>query len=62
MWMAKLTYPWLLFLLAYNVHVVWVILCGRCAMLIYDQCSKGWHMGCLTLPWEKILIGKWFYL
>jgi hypothetical protein len=29
---------------------------GVITMLIYDQCSQGWHMGCLTPPWEKILI------
>lgn len=62
MWMAKLTRPWLLFLLAYNVHFVWVIFSDSRVMLIYDWCSKGWHMGCFTLLWEEILVGKWFCL
>ncbi len=31
-------------------------------MLIYDQCSKGWHMACIMLPLEEILVEKWFCL
>jgi hypothetical protein len=54
--MAKLTHPRLLFLLAYNVHVVWVIFNGSYVMLIYDRCSKGWHIGYLTLPWDTFVI------
>jgi hypothetical protein len=29
-------------------------------MLIYDQCSNGWHMRCLTPPLKEILVRKWF--
>ncbi len=31
-------------------------------MLICDNCSQGWHTGCLMPPLEEVLIGKWFYL
>jgi hypothetical protein len=34
---------------------------GTTIMLICDNCYRGWHMGCLMPPLEKILIGKWFY-
>ncbi len=40
---------------------------GVTTMLIFYQCSQGWHMGCLTLPWGEILIengstfGTYFY-
>jgi hypothetical protein len=30
-------------------------------MLIYDQCSNGWHMRCLTPPLKEILVRKWFF-
>ncbi len=35
---------------------------GVTIMLICDNCSQGWHMGCLMPPLEEVLIGKWFYL
>jgi hypothetical protein len=34
------------------------MLCGQfmkaATMLIYDQCLKGWHMGCLMPPFDEI--------
>jgi hypothetical protein len=39
------------------------MLCGQyivAIILICDICSKGWHMGCLMPPLEKVLIKKWF--
>jgi len=29
---------------------------GVITMLIYDQCSQGWHMGCLMLPRGEMLV------
>jgi hypothetical protein len=40
------------------------MLCGHfmgvATMLIYDQCSKGWHMRYLMPPLEEVLVKKWF--
>ncbi len=40
------------------------MLCGQSSrvatMLICDQCSLGWHMGCLMPPMEEMLVEKWF--
>jgi len=40
------------------------MLCGQSSrattMLIYDQCSQGWHMGCFMPPMEEVLVAKWF--
>jgi len=41
---------------------LWCMLCGQSigatTMLVCDRCSKGWHMACLTLPLDQILVGK----
>ncbi len=42
------------------------MLCGQSlratTMLIYDQCSRGWHMGCFMALMKEMLVGKWFCL
>jgi len=42
------------------------MLCGQsikvAIILIYDKCSKGWHMVCIMLPLEEIIVEKWFCL
>jgi hypothetical protein len=35
---------------------------GIAIMLICDQCSKDWCMGCLAPPLEEVLVEKWFWL
>lgn len=32
---------------------------GAATMLVCDQCSRGWHMGCLTPPLEMVPDGDW---
>jgi hypothetical protein len=58
MWMVKLTPFLLLSLLAFD------ICCGQflrtTTMLMCDQCSRGWHMGCLTPTLNEILIKNGF--
>jgi hypothetical protein len=49
------------------VHVsLWCVLYGPslgvAIMLICDNCSWGWHMGCFMPPLEEMLIDKWFYI
>lgn len=36
---------------------LWCKLCGQSSLLICDQCSKRWHMGCLMWPLEELLVG-----
>jgi hypothetical protein len=48
-----------------NVLVgLWYMLCGQSSrttiMLICDQCSQGWHMGCFMPLVEEMSVGKWF--
>jgi hypothetical protein len=31
---------------------------GVDTMLVYDWCSRGWHMGCLTLLLDKVPVNK----
>jgi hypothetical protein len=26
-------------------------------MMVCEWCSKGWHMACLTLPLDQVLVG-----
>jgi hypothetical protein len=33
---------------------------GVAIMLICNQCSRGWHMGCFMLSWEEMLIKNVF--
>jgi hypothetical protein len=38
-------------------------LCGSArraaTMVIYDVCSTGWHLECLTPPLLEVLVGQW---
>ncbi len=58
LWMTKMSHPWLL-----PLHF-FCILCEQftrvAIMLICNQCSRGWHMGCFTLPLEEVLMKKCF--
>ncbi len=40
------------------------MLCGQslriATMLICNQCSRGWHMGCFMALMKEMLVGKWF--
>jgi hypothetical protein len=44
---------------------LWCMLCGQSigvtTMLVYDWCSRGWHMACLTPPLERYQLAKWIY-
>jgi len=55
MWMVKLTF----FFVVVPIGL-WCMLCGQflgaITMLMCDQCSRGWHMGCLTPPLNEILV------
>ncbi len=61
MWWSKLTYFIIIILAS-----LWCLLCMQflevVITLICDQCSKGWHMGCLPLLLEEVLVKKWFCL
>jgi len=58
MQMAKLTHPWLLSMLAFNVC------CANNVkgQLVCDWSYKGWLMGCLMPLLDAILVRKWFCL
>jgi hypothetical protein len=55
MWMIKLTLFFVVVLIG-----LWCMLCGQflgtTTMFMCDQCSRGWHMGCLTPPLNEILV------
>jgi hypothetical protein len=38
---------------------IWIIY-GAAIILICDQCSKGWHMGCFMPPLEATLLENGF--
>jgi len=42
---------------------LWRMLCkqylGIIIMLICDQCSRRWHMGCFTPSFKEVPIEKW---
>ncbi len=41
---------------------LWYMLCGQSigttTMLVCDRCLRRWHMECLTLPLDQVLVGK----
>ncbi len=40
------------------MYVIWRIM--RCSNhVVCDHCFIGWHMGCLTPPLMKVIVGDW---
>jgi hypothetical protein len=54
-----MSHPWWL-----SLHYYFCMLCEQftrvAIVLICNQCSKSWHMGCFMLPLEEMLIKKCF--